>query len=360
MNPLQILRLVGGLVLLASNGFFVTTEFALTRVRQFDEDQFTGSSALKLAWDMTDRLELYLTGCQVGITISSIGLGITAEPALTHLLQLPLQAIDLPLTSIKTISIATSVILINLAHVVLGEQVPTYLGVEKARGVLKWCAHLHYYWTTLMYPVIYLGDKTAKWILGWFGIKIERSWTDEEEVEFGDLRRQMGEILSRGELDRERREEVMKALEIEDIPVRDIMVPREEMEVLSTENSSEENLNIVKNSSYARFPVIGERPEEFIGIVYAQTLLEHLNELTQGEIDISDLAVSPMIVPESLSVAALIDRFQDEHQELTFIREEDGERIIGLVTTTDAFEAIIGPLEDPADQPRPDGDQESR
>jgi CBS domain containing-hemolysin-like protein len=69
------LRLVSGIVLLLSNGFFVTTEFALTRVRQFSEDEFQGGG-LERAWEMTERLEIYLSGCQVGITISSVGLGV--------------------------------------------------------------------------------------------------------------------------------------------------------------------------------------------------------------------------------------------------------------------------------------------
>jgi len=73
------LRLVGGVFLLVASGYFVTTEFAMTRVRQFDESEFTGSAGLERAWAMTDRLEIYLSGCQLGITVSSVGLGVVAE-----------------------------------------------------------------------------------------------------------------------------------------------------------------------------------------------------------------------------------------------------------------------------------------
>jgi CBS domain containing-hemolysin-like protein len=76
-------RLLAGVFLLFSNGFFVATEFAITRVRQFSKDEFVGQGrGLKRAWEMTERLEIFLTGCQLGITVSSVSLGVIAEPAL--------------------------------------------------------------------------------------------------------------------------------------------------------------------------------------------------------------------------------------------------------------------------------------
>lgn len=78
------LRLGGGLVLLLANAFFVVSEFAMTRVPQFDESAFEGSRGLELAWEMTERLEVYLSGCQVGITIASVGLGVVAEIGRAH------------------------------------------------------------------------------------------------------------------------------------------------------------------------------------------------------------------------------------------------------------------------------------
>src|SRR6056297_4138383 len=87
MTPLEIgLRLVAGLLLILANGFFVAIEFALTRVRQYPESEFD-TPALRRAWEMTHDLEIYLTSCQVGITASSIAVGIVAEPALAAIFE---------------------------------------------------------------------------------------------------------------------------------------------------------------------------------------------------------------------------------------------------------------------------------
>ncbi len=343
-----LFRLIGGLILLASNAFFVTTEFALTRVRQFEEEDFADGGSLELAWRMTDQLELYLTGCQLGITISSVGLGITAEPAVSAVIYWALGTV-LPAVSSHALSMTISVILINLAHIILGEQVPTYLGIEKSKGILRLCATLHYYWTMIMYPVIYMGDKVAKGLLGLVGIRISRSWTGEteEEAGFGQIVQEMGDVLSKGKIPEDRQEEVMRALEIGSIPVEEIMVPRDNITFLSTSRSTEKNIRTVETSPYTRYPLIGASPEEFIGIIYAPSLFSRLESLENHEVDFEDLAESPMVVDRQTPVARVIDLFQDRNQELALVMEDHS--VIGLVTTTDAVEVIIGDLKDPLD-----------
>jgi CBS domain containing-hemolysin-like protein len=154
----DVLRLVGGAVLLLANGFFVTTEFALTRVRQFAESEFQGGG-LERAWQMTERLEIYLSGCQVGITISSVGLGVVAEPGVAAAIDALLGALGVVSTGGgAAVSVITALALINLAHVVIGEQVPTYLGVERTTFIAKYAAPLFAAWTNPMWPVIVSAD----------------------------------------------------------------------------------------------------------------------------------------------------------------------------------------------------------
>lgn len=349
------LRTVGGIALLLGNGFFVTTEFALTRVRQFDQSEFTGSRGLERAWNMTERLEIFLSGCQVGITVCSIGLGIVAEPAITALFSELLHAIGLTSTAgHTTLSVAVAFGLINMLHVIVGEQAPTYLGIERAKFVAKYGSGPLYWWSKLMSPVILLADTVAKGLLGLFGVEISRSWA-EEELEDGEgvtsraeLRSQMGERMSQMGMSSERVDEVINALEIGEMPVADIMVDREDIVALSTEAGLQENLDRMEGTPHVRFPLVDGELESLVGIVYAPTVLHNLDALETGERTFEDLATPPLTVAADTSVSDFIDQCQAENQELALVLD-DGE-VVGLVTATDAFEEVLGELEDPMDQ----------
>ncbi|AGN00218.1 CBS domain-containing protein [Salinarchaeum sp. Harcht-Bsk1] len=357
------IRLVAGVGLLLGNGFFVTTEFALTRVRQFDESEFEGRG-LELAWEMTEKLEIYLSGCQVGITICSVGLGFVAEPAVAAVLDPVLHEIGLTSPSgagHSALAVGTSLAIINLLHVIVGEQAPTYLGIERTKFVAQYGAPVLFAWTKVMSPVILLSDRVAKGLLGLFGVEIGRSWTEEELEEGeegamtrGELRRRMGDALSQVEdLPPERREEVLGALDIGTIEVEDIMIDESEILAVSTADPLETNLERIAESPHVRFPVVGESLDDFRGVLYTPLVLRHLEELQEGTLDLEELATPPMTVSPEATVAALIDQFQRENQELAFVTEPtdaDGDdRVLGLVTATDAFEQITGDLEDPMD-----------
>lgn len=354
VEALTVARLLGGAVLLLANGFFVTTEFAMTRVRQFDEEQFAGAG-LERAWAMTEELEIYLSGCQVGITISSVGLGVVAEPAVTAVAGPALSALGLGAASggHTALSVGLSLALINLLHLVIGEQAPTYLGVERTRLVARYGAEPLYLWTKLMWPVIVVADRLAKGLLGLLGVSMTRAWTDEEPLE-GDgvpsraeTRRQMGETLAAQGVDAERRDEVLRALDIGHVPVEAVMVDREDVIALSTERSGAESLERVRETPHSRFPLVGGTLDEFEGVVYTPALLRSADALEAGEASLAELAAPPMTVEADTPVSEVIDAFQAASQELALV-ERDGE-VVGLVTATDCFEAIAGQLEDPLD-----------
>jgi len=348
------IRLVAGVLLLLSNGFFVTTEFALTRVRQFPESEFQGRG-LELAWRMTERLEIYLSGCQVGITISSIGLGVVAEPATAAVLDELFGVLGYSAghgAGHSALAIGVGFGLINLLHVIVGEQAPTYLGIERTKLVAKYGAPLLYGWTKLMSPVILLADRVAKGLLGLFGVEIGRSWTEEEleegeEMTRGELRRQMGDAMAQIDLPEERREEVISALDIDQITVGDIMIDRDAIVPVRATEDVETNLDRMAAQPHGRFPIVGGSFETFEGILYTPAVLRHADALAEGAIDFLEIAAPPLTVRADLPVADLIDEFQAENQELALV-EDDGE-IVGLVTATDAFEEITGELEDPID-----------
>jgi CBS domain containing-hemolysin-like protein len=345
-----VLRVAGGFLLLLGNGYFVTIEFAMTRVRQFTEGEFQGSLGLERAWEMTDRLEIFLSGCQLGITICSVGLGVVAEPALATLLA---PVVALTGVSSHAASAIVALAIINLLHVIVGEQAPTYLGIERTRFVAKYGSTPLYYWTKIFSPVIILSDKAAKWLLSLFGVEITRSWTEAEEGETtevssrGDVRREIGNLLSQTDLEEEREEEVLAAFAIDDILTRDVMVDRESVVSLSVDDDADTVIQTIEKHPYARFPLVDGELEEFVGVIYAPVLVGHIDRLRSGETTLSEIATDPMTVPADEAVSEVIDQFQEQHHELALV-ETEGE-VVGLVTATDAFEAVMGDLEDPFD-----------
>ncbi|SFL15457.1 Hemolysin, contains CBS domains [Halogranum rubrum] len=355
------LRLLAGIVLLLGNGFFVTTEFAMTRVRQFSEAEFQGSRGLERAWEMTERLEIYLSGCQLGITICSVGLGVAAEPALSALLDPLVQMVGLGGGGSggegghTALAAFGSLAIINLLHLTIGEQAPTYLGIERTKTIAKYGGPVLYWWTRILSPIIRLADWTAKALLSLFGVEITRSWAEEELEEGaeeattrGELVSQMGNVLSNLDLPTERRREVINALAIDRISAADIMIPREDIVAVSTSKSTAENFETIRNTPHTRFPLVGASLDDPLGVIYVPALLQHQSELEAGEMEFADIAVDPMKIAPDLPVSELIDAFQEAHQELALV-VDDGETK-GMVTATDGFEVITGELEDPFDE----------
>jgi CBS domain containing-hemolysin-like protein len=342
-------RLAAGIFLILTNGFFVAIEFALTRARQFTEEEFLGdgSAALERAWEMTQNLELYLTTCQVGITASSIAVGIVAEPALAAIFE--------PLFEGSRLAgigggAFIAFLLINLVHLTHGEQTPTYLGVERSRMVCRYGASPLYWFHYAITPLIKLGDGVAKLTLKLFGIEMTGAWleTEEDVIESrADLRNKLGSVLTEGDLSDERYDEVMNALDIGEQPVREVMVPTEDIVALSTDVDAEENFRRMKENPHTRYPLIGEELTDFEGIIYFPILARHREEVGTGDIDFAELAAPPVTLSPDVDVSDAIDLFQAESQELALVFE--GGEVVGMVTVTDLLESVMGDIEDPID-----------
>lgn len=255
------------------------------------------------------------------------------------------------LTSIGAGGILAFVI-INLLHLTHGEQTPTYLGVERTKFVTRYGATPLYWFAKLLYPVIVLGDSVAKWTLGLFGVEMTGAWleTETDRVESrADLRHRLGTLLDRGNLSEERQEEILNAFTVGKRPVSDIMTDREDIIFLSTAVSAQENIDRIGTSPHTRFPLIGDDPADYRGVVYVPAVVDQIDELRRGEVTFEDIAAPPMTLRADTLISDAVDQFQDEHQELALVYEEDEENVGGLITATDALEAVMGEIEDPLD-----------
>ncbi len=348
ISTLEIaLRLVAGLALILANAFFVAIEFALTRARQYPEEEFD-EPGLRRAWEMTQDLELYLTSCQVGITASSIAVGIVAEPALAALFHPIFQ--NTALASVGAGAILAFLI-INLVHLTHGEQTPTYLGVERSKTVCRYGATPLYYFYRSIAPIITMGDWIAKKTLALFGVEMSGEWleTEVETIESrAELHARMDEVLEAGDLPEERQTEILNAMTVGERPIGEIAVPPEDILAIQTNDEYETNLQRIAGSPHTRFPVVGDGLEDFRGILYVPELLDHREALTNDEVDFESLAHEPLWLDADVTVSDAIDAFQRESQELAFVRD-DGE-LVGLLTVTDALETVMGDVRDPMDE----------
>jgi CBS domain containing-hemolysin-like protein len=377
-------RLAAGFLLIGLNAFFVAVEFALTRLPNLDltEEELRESKGLARAVEMLDRLEIHLTGCQLGISATSLLLGVVAEPAVTRLIEPLASLVGLEGNALHATSVVVAVVAMNLIHKIWGEQAPTYLGVERPRGVARRLAPILSVWTTVMGPLIRLGDGAAKGTLGIFGIEITRSWAEEEVGEGAEgtgsadgsaegadgaeraagppgdraeLKRRITSLLKSRNLPDERREEVVASLEIDEIPAREIMVS--EVVVLALDASSEATRERLAEAGHVRYPVLASgldpdtsppyRLDDIAGLVYLPSLFAPPERLTRDPLELEDVLEEPVICDVDLPVAHLIDRLQEERQELALLRE--GDRMAGIATITDALESIAGEVEDPLD-----------
>ena len=340
------LRVAAGVALILINAYFVAIEFGLTRLRQYPESEMD-TPGLRRAWEMTDDLEFYLTTCQVWISGTSIALGIVAEPGIA--------ALFAPLVENTTFASAgagslLAFLLINMAHLTHGEQTPTYLGVERSKQVAQYGARPLYWFAWLISPVIKFGDWVAKATLRLFGVEMTRSWTETEGEVLEtrtQLRARLGSMMKEVDLPEERREEVLNALDVDELAVREVLTPADEIVSLSTAASVEENLDRIRDTPHSRFPLVGDEMTDFEGIVYAPSIISNFEALRREETTFAELAAPPMAISAMTSVSDAFDQFQAESQELALVIE-DGE-VVGLITATDAMEAVMGQLEDPLD-----------
>jgi CBS domain containing-hemolysin-like protein len=241
--------------------------------------------------------------------------------------------------------------IINLVHLTHGEQTPTYLGVERSRLVCRYGATPLYWFNWLISPLITLGDWVAKGTLKLFGIEMTGAWleTEEEVLESrSQLRNRLHSLLDEGDLPAERRDEILGALDIDELSISEIMVAADDIIALSTTRSAEENFNRIRNTPHTRFPLVGEELTDVRGIVYAPSIIDHYEDLVDGTVAFSEIAAPPMTLAAETNVSDAFDQFQAEDQELALVLK-DGD-VVGLLTATDALEAVMGELEDPLDQ----------
>jgi magnesium and cobalt exporter, CNNM family len=341
--------LVTGCILVALNGFFVAAEFALVKVRptQLQPHVEAKRASGKLAQGMVGHLDAYLSACQLGITLASLGLGWIGEPAFAWIVEPAVRWF--PGTTDATVhqaSIAVAFLVITCLHIVLGETVPKIFAIRKPVRTSLWIAVPLWLFYKVTFPVIWLLNASSNRLLRLVGIE---PVTDHGGIsdEF-ELRRMLA-ATGNDRLSEQKRELLDNVFELSQRITRQAMVPRNEVAFLDTQDSLESNLARARESGHTRFPLCEGDLDNVIGLVHIKDLFR------AGKLPSSLLEVRRDItfLPETLTLDRLLRRMRQEHVHMCAVLDEYG-GVSGIVTMENVVEEIVGDIQDEFDMEEPD------
>lgn len=332
------------LLLVGLNGVFVAAEFSLVKVRKtrLAELAENGSGRAQTALDVTSHLDAYLSACQLGITLASLGLGWLGEPAVSALIE-PLFTGIAGWSSIytHTISITISFSLISLLHIVLGELVPKSLAIQKAEGTALGTAGFlkSFYW--VCYPIIWSLNSLANLVLRIWKIEPanEADLSHSEE----ELRMIVDASQRHGYLDKLEGKLLDNVFEFSDRNASEVMVPRQDMVCIFIQDTFEEILEVIKEFGHTRYLLCDDDKDHVLGLVHMRDILR-LQEET-GEKDISRIRRDVLAVPEGMPISHLVQRMRSQHTHMAVVVDEFG-GTAGLVTIEDMLEELVGEIYD--------------
>ncbi|MFC3883442.1 hemolysin family protein [Bacillus songklensis] len=347
---MEILNLLIFAILIAFTAFFVSTEFAIIRVRSTRIDQLIaeGNKNARAAKKVISNLDGYLSACQLGITVTALGLGWIGEHTVAHLLEPLFEKLDIAesLSSILSFIIAFSVV--TFIHVVVGELAPKTVAIQKAEKVALLFSRPIILFYKILYPFIWALNHSARGVAGLFGLEP----APEHEVAHSEeeLRIILSESYESGKINQSEFKYVNNIFEFDDRTAREIMVPRTEIVCVSKDDTIEDFLNIAGVEKHTRYPVVVEGDkDQVIGLVNIKEILTDFVHEKETRKRTVGSYVKPIIeVIESIPIYDLLIRMQKNRIHMAILMDEYG-GTAGLVTVEDILEEIVGEIRDEFD-----------
>jgi CBS domain containing-hemolysin-like protein len=335
------LLLVAVLVLVLLNGFFVAAEFALVRSRRahLEAEAEGGSVSAERAVEIYDDISRYLSSCQLGITLTSLGIGFLGEPAIADLIHE-----NSPLS--LAISIAIAYLITTSLHITIGEQVPKIYAIQKAEGVARFTARPLLWFTRVFHPFISLLNHISNTILRLFGVKTSG---DLEEGETPDeLKVLIQQSLTGGKLDPGEAGMLTGVFHLHEQQARQVMTPAPAVVTVDVSEDAETALRRCISSGHTRMVVTEDHNQDRVrGIVHANALAQVL--MAEGpSASIEAVVRDAPIIPETKALDDLLADLQRQRASLAVVIDEYG-RTAGIVTVEDIIEEVVGEIEDETD-----------
>lgn len=334
-------------LLVLANGFFVAAEFALVRCRRQRVDALVAEGrkgAQRLAHEL-DHMNEYLSSCQFGITLASLGIGFLGEPAIAKLLE-PLLGDVFSEAAAIAIAIAIAYVLVTSLHITVGEQVPKIYAIVNAEAVgVRVSRPLHGF-TVVMRPFISALNRASNAMLRGLGIRTDAGF--EEGSSPQELRALIAQARAGGTLDPGEAGMLSGVFHLHEQEARQVMTPIPAVVTVDVSENVEDALRRCVSSGHTRLVVIEDEDKDRVrGIVHANSLASLL--MTDGPgAPIDKVVRDAMIVPETKALDDLLADLQRQRTSIAVVADEYG-RVAGIVTVEDIVEEVVGEIEDETD-----------
>ena len=337
-------------ILIAFTGFFVAAEFAIVKIRSSRIDQLVaeGKRGALAAKKVTTNLDEYLSACQLGITVTAMGLGWLGEPTIEKLLHPLFEKWNLNPSISSVLTFGLAFMIMTYLHVVVGELAPKTMAIQKAERVTLLLAGPLMMFYKVMYPFIWVLNGSARVITGLFGLKPasehEVAHTEEE------LRLILSDSYESGEINQAEYKYVNNIFEFDNRVAKEIMVPRTEVVGLYEDEPFETHIKVIAQEKYTRYPVFGEDKDEIIGMVNVKDLfIRYMDGSRDEECSIMPYTRPVIEVLENIPIHDLLLQMQRKHIPLAVLYDEYG-GTAGIVTLEDILEEIVGEIRDEYDE----------
>jgi len=350
------LQLFAALFLVALNGLFVAAEFAFVKLRasQVEEMVREGKRSAGVVKEAVGNLDGYLAVCQLGITISSLGLGALGEPAIATLIEPLLEPLGISEGTLHLISFVVGFGIITFLHVVFGELAAKSFAIAKPEGTSQVVAPFMKFFYYIFLPGTYVFNGTANAFVRMFGIP-PASETEEAHSE-DELRLIIGQSTEQGVLKEDEEGMLRAVIQLEETRAREIMVPRPDVVALPAGMGLTELFEVVADGRHTRYPLYEDGSvDRIVGAVHIRDVLRAAK--AAGDLDKSgttarDLARKVLIVLESRRVDKIMKDFRQQEIHLAVVIDEWGS-FEGLFTIEDILEEIVGEIRDEFDEEEP-------
>ncbi len=339
---------LGAIVLLIANGFFVGAEFALVAARQSKIEQLAegGNRRARAAQGAMRELTLTLAGAQLGITMCSLGLGFVAEPAVAQGLEAAATSLfEVPDAALHAASFTVALAIVTLLHMVIGEMAPKNIAIAEPERSALWIALPFRLFTALFRPIIWALNHLANLGVRAIGVEPQQERVAAHSVtEIKDMiRRSAHEGLvadSEGRL-------LAGAAAFGEKDCTAVMVPRTELVAVPAAMTPAEIEGVALASGHSRLPVYGRSMDEIYGLIHVKDLLKTDEDSRQNPFD-RKLIRPMLVVPESLDIHPLLIRMRKERKHFALVVDEHG-GTAGIVTLEDLLEELVGEIRDEYD-----------
>lgn len=335
------------IILILCTAFFVASEYAMVKVRRtrMEELARNGNHRAKRVIFLLQHLDDILSACQLGITICSLGLGWLAQPTVATILKPLINQINISTTTSQTLTYIIAFLLVTYVNVVVGELLPKTIAIQQTDTIALTLSRPIYIFEKICYPVIWVLQKTANFFIKLLGFQ-PASESDEVHSE-DELRSIMANALKQGEINKVEYSYANRVFEFDNRVAKEIMVPRNEVEVLDLKDDLTTILNQIEQEKYTRYPIIEGNKDKLLGMLNIKKIfirdhmIETLEELKEY--------ISPIeTIFELMPISKVLNKMQNEHIHMVALVDEFG-GISGIITMEDIIEEIIGEIRDEFD-----------